>query len=86
MHENAITERLDVLIQLALPTLDPVEKETDESRILSLCDYQHTREQIAKKTGKSLNRVDVVLNGLRKAGKIRSVTKDGQTVYIRLRR
>lgn len=86
MIEKAILERLEVLVQLSIPPMESAEKETDEIKVLRLCDYNHTREDIAKEIGKSLNRVDVVLNGLRKAGKIRSVPKDGATVYVRVRR
>lgn len=84
--EKAMLERLDVLVQLAIPSIPAGERETDETKILRLCDYDHPREDISKEIGKPLNRVDVVLNSLRKSGKIRSAQKDGSTVYIRLRR
>jgi hypothetical protein len=86
MTEQSILERLDALVQLSVPAMTEVEKETDETRVLRLCDYAHTREEIAKGMGKSLNRIDVVLNSLRKVGRIRSLPKDGMTVYVRLRR
>ena len=85
MVEKTILERLEALIQLSIPPLQAIEKETDEIRVLRLCDYSHTREEISRSLKKSLNRVDVVLNALRKTGKIRSVSKDGSTVYIRMR-
>lgn len=84
--DKAILERLEALVQLSIPPVEEPEKETDEVRILRLCDFNHTREDIAKQISKPVNRVDVVLNGLRKAGKIRSVSKDGATVYLRFRR
>lgn len=86
MVEQAILERLEALVQLSIPVMGEVGKETDETRVLRLCDYNHTREEIAKTIAKSLNRVDVVLNCLRREGRIRSLTKDGMTVYVRLRR
>ena len=86
MTDQAMLERLEALVLLSVPPMPKTDRETDETRVLALCDYGHTRDQIAKTIGKSLNRVDVLLNALRKDGKIRSVSKDSSTVYVRLRR
>ncbi|MCH7986508.1 MAG: hypothetical protein IH847_07985 [Acidobacteria bacterium] len=86
MIEKAILERLEALVQLSLPSVTLPDKETNEIKVLRLCDYNQTREDIAKAIGITQNQVDVLLNSLRKSGKIRSVPKDGTTVYIRLRR
>ncbi len=86
MNDPAILERLETLVLLSVPPMPRPDRETDETRVLALCDYAHTRDQIAKTIGKPLNRVDVLLNALRKEGKIRSVSKDSSTVYVRLPR
>ncbi len=83
-YTKILIEQNEVLIQLSIPRYVRPEKVTDESRALGLCDFQHTRKEIVRKLGKPQGRVDVILNGLRKAGRIRSVTKEGQTYYVRL--
>jgi hypothetical protein len=86
VSEKEILEVLEAIVQLLLPPAVEGGRETDESRILRLCDFDHTREQIAKAINKPLNRVDVVLNSLRKNGRIKSLPRGGNTVYIRVRR
>jgi len=78
-----VVERLDALIYLFLPPI-PEAKQTDERRVLELCDYGHTREEIAKDVGKPFSTIDPILSSLRKASRIRSVSRDGRTVYVRV--
>lgn len=85
MQEKAIVERLEALLQLCLPPVPKTAKETVETKVLRLCNFQNTREEISKTLKISFNQLDVTLNGLRKAGKIVSLQRDGTTVYIRLR-
>ncbi len=84
---SAILERLDALIQLLLPSTTgyALPEKGDRFAVLSLCDYEHSREEIKKLLGKSQNRVDVVLNSLRKDGLVKSVSKNGTTLYVRVR-
>jgi hypothetical protein len=84
MVDSSLTERLDALIQLLMPPVPSETRETDEIRVLRLCDHLHDREAIAKEIGKPIGRIDVILNTLRRDGRIRSVSKDGRTVYVRL--
>jgi hypothetical protein len=79
---SQVVERLDALIILLLPRV-PEGKRTDETRVLEYCDFGHTREQIATEIGKATSVVDPILSRLRKAGRIRSMARNGQTVYLR---
>ena len=85
MMEKSVLERLDALLLLSMPPVRGSAKETNEVKVLRLCDFQHTREDISKEVKISLNQVDVILNGLRKTGRIVSLPKDGTKVYLRLR-
>ena len=78
-----VVERLDALIYIFLPPI-PEGKQTDERRVLELCDYAHTREEIAEDIGKPFSTIDPILSSLRKAGRIRSVLRDGHKVYVRV--
>jgi len=85
MLDKAILERLEALLLLSIPPVPRSAKETNEVKVLRLCDFQHSREDISKEVKISLNQVDVILNGLRKTGRIVSLSKDGTKVYLRLR-
>ena len=82
-----IVDRLDVLIHLSIPTYS--ESNYDFSglavRIIELCDFEHTRNDIIKKISKPANQVDPALTKLRQSGIIRSVIKDQKTYYVRVK-
>lgn len=86
MSEKEIVERLDVLISLTIPRF--IESNYQEKGvqvdILKLCDFENTSDDMARKLKKSRNRIDVNLSKLRSKGLIKSVLKNGTTVYVRL--
>jgi DNA-binding transcriptional ArsR family regulator len=84
---TAILERLEALVHLLLPSMSGygLPEKGDKYAVLSLCDYAHTREDIKNSLGKSQNRVDVVLNSLRKDSLIKSASRDGKIMYVRVR-
>lgn len=95
MSENALEERLieirdriDVMIHLLLAPIqitEPKVRGKVQQKVLTLCDFTHTREEIADELQISLNQVDVTLNNLRKKNLIRSVQVGGKTYYVRIR-
>jgi transcription initiation factor IIE alpha subunit len=83
-----IRERIDVMIHLLLAPVQATEPNVRgkvQREVLKLCDFAHTREEIAKKLKISLNLLDVTLNKLRNKNFIRSVQVSGKTYYIRIR-
>ena len=87
MKEQEIIERLDAIIHLLMPTFDekmfgfkgiPIE-------VLKLCDYNHTVQNMTKKLRKSRPVIDNALSKLRKDGLIKSVNRNNQIVYVRLK-
>lgn len=88
---RSIDSKLDTLITLT-KLITPKQKPTiEEKKILELCNRKNTALDMMKKTQKTRNAVDILLNGLRTKGIIKSVTlseKDPSTkkhkvVYMR---
>jgi hypothetical protein len=86
MNHKAIVERLDVLISLLIPRFDSskYQERGVQLDVPRLCDYENTADDMVRQLKKTRNRIDVNLSKLRAKGLIRSVTKNGQTVYVRL--
>ena len=82
-----VVERLDVLIHLSIPAYT----ETNYNfsglpvKIIELCDFEHTRNDIISKLGKPANQIDPALTKLRQSGIIRSVIKNQKTYYVRVK-
>ena len=85
---DAILDRMDIVIHLLLSPIKRSEitlKGKMQKAVLELCDFGHTREDMAKRLDKSLNTIDVTLNSLRKQDFIKSVSVEGKTYYIRIK-
>lgn len=83
---DSVCDRLDVLIALLIP---PTVKNAQRPKglqlnIVELCDYEHTTDDIRKRVKKTLNHVNKELSALRSKGMIRTVSRDGQQVHVRL--
>ena len=78
---KSIDCKLDILIKLQRANMPKPTVGKEEKKILKLCDRKHAIEDIMKETGKKRHNFEVVLANLRKKGLIRSVRKEGKTVY-----
>jgi hypothetical protein len=75
---------LELVADLLKARLPPPKVGKEEKKILRLCDKKNTSEEIAKKTHKSENNVNVMLTDLRDKALIRSVKIEGRVVYERI--
>lgn len=84
---DQIVERLNVLIELSIPEfhIEGLKLGSVEKTVLRLCDLKHTRKEIAKKTRKTENQIDVTLNSLRRKKLIKSLKIGNKTFYVRTR-
>lgn len=84
--EDPVLSRLDVLISLLLPRMTKYagEKSDLQRKILALCDYEHTSDEISKATKKTPNHVIKELSLLRSRGLVKTMKRDGRLVYVRL--
>jgi len=87
MSEKEIVERLEVLITLMIPPFNEgkYQEKGLQLDILRVCDFENTVEDMERKLKKSRNIINVNLSRLRSKGLIRSASKDGSIVYLRLR-
>lgn len=81
-----LRSRLDTLILLLTK---PVDQYGDsvvglQLDILRLCDYEHTTADIQRLVKKSASHVNKELSLLRSKGLVKSVSRDGRQVHIRL--
>jgi hypothetical protein len=82
-----LCDRLDAIIYLLL---SPAIKNPDPPKglglqILSLCDYEHTTDDICRAVSKTPKHVAKELSLLRTKGMIRTVKRDKRQVHIRVR-
>jgi DNA-binding transcriptional ArsR family regulator len=84
--DDPVLSRLDVLISLLLPRMAKYagEKSELQRKILSLCDYEHSSDEISKATKKTPNHVIKELSLLRSRGLVKTMKRDGRLVYVRL--
>lgn len=78
---KGIDSKLDILIRLQRAGLPKTKIGEEEKKVLKLCDGKHTIEDIMNETGKKQGNIYVVLSNLRKKVLIRSIRKEGKTVY-----
>lgn len=83
---DQIIERLDILIELMIPTPKIEDSEPGETglEVLKLCDTKHTIEDMMKKLKKNHNTIKMALRRLREKGVIRSIKIRNKTYYIRI--
>jgi hypothetical protein len=84
---DSIIQRLDVMIGLLIPPSksSTVKLGKLEQAVYSLCDMQHTRRDMAASLNKTLNLIDVTLNGLKNKGLVKPIEIEDRTCYIRLK-
>ena len=87
MSEQDIIDRMDAILSLLLPPFDETKCNLRglPLQVLKLCDYEHTVTDMVKVTKKSRAQVDNALSKLRKEGYIKTLTKNGLNVYVRLK-
>jgi DNA-directed RNA polymerase specialized sigma24 family protein len=81
-----VVERLDALIYLLLPHADSALAQVSDlqQEVLSLCDYEHTTEDISSITKKSANHINKELSLLRSKGVVKTISRGSRKVHVRL--
>jgi len=87
MSEQDIIDRMDAILTLLIPPFDKNKYDLKgiSLEVLRLCDYEHTVNDMVKKTKKSRPQIDNALSKLRKEGYIKTIVKGGNNVYLRLK-
>lgn len=87
MSERDIIERMDAMLALLIPAFDKNKYQFKgvPLQVLELCDYEHTVSDMMVKIKKPRNQIDPALTKLRKEGYVKTINKNGKTVYLRLK-
>jgi DNA-binding MarR family transcriptional regulator len=83
-----ISEKLDIIISLMIPPFSEEKydlKGDTQLAVLKLCDLNHTQKDISKKLGKTKKSIERAIQKLMAANLIKSVHKDNEVVYLRLK-
>lgn len=87
MSEQDILERMDAIVCLLLPPFDEGKYGLKgiPLHVLKLCDYEHSVNDMIKIIKKPRAQIDNALSKLRKEGYIKTITRNGSSVYLRLK-
>jgi hypothetical protein len=87
MSEQDIIERMDALVCLLLPPFDESKYNLKgiPIQVLKLCDYEHSVNDMINIIKKPRAQIDNALSKLRKEGYIKSISRNGSNVYLRLK-
>ena len=87
ISEQDILDRMDAILSLLMPPFDESKYALKglPLQVLRLCDFEHTVSDMVKNTKKSRPQIDNALSKLRKEGYIKTITRNGANVYLRLK-
>jgi DNA-binding transcriptional ArsR family regulator len=87
MNEKDIVDRLDILISLMIPKFDASNYDVKGLglEIMKLCDASYTVQDMCKELDKPRQIIDNALSKLRSKELVKTISKDGKTVYVRLK-